>query len=82
MIFFFFFFFFLFFLFRFPHKLKRIQNLTIRNRIEVPILDRFFATSATSVIVSSSKLHLPGLTNDDRLEYEKINYPRNSIMQR
>jgi hypothetical protein len=65
---------------KFPHELKKLPISKLSNVVEVPIIDRFFVASANNVHISSPKLSLPGLTPDDRLEYEKIIYPRNSIM--
>lgn len=64
---------------QFPHDFK-LSKVSIRNVVEVPVLDRFFVTSASGVRVSSPSLTFPGLTPDDRKEYEKVVYPRNSIM--
>jgi hypothetical protein len=64
----------------FPHELKVTPKVSIRNIVEIPVLDRFFVTSLSGVRVSSPSLILPGLTPDDRIEYEKTIYPRNSIM--
>ena len=64
----------------FPHQLVDEEKVRISQIVEVPVVDRFFLTSANDVNVSSHTLRLPGLTSDDRIEYEKIQYPRNSIM--
>lgn len=64
----------------FPHEIKKVLKEKISNVIEVPILDRFFVTSVSRVNVSSPSLTLPGLTADDRAEYNRRIYPRNSIM--
>ena len=64
----------------FPHQLVDEEKIKISQVVEVPVIDRFFLTSANDVNVSSHKMRLPGLTSDDRIEYEKIQYPRNSLM--
>ena len=64
----------------FPHQLVDEEKLKISQVVQVPVIDRFFLTSANDVNVSNHQMRLPGLTSDDRVEYEKIQYPRNSIM--
>ena len=64
----------------FPHELAKDEPVRVSQVVEVPIVDRYFITASNDVNLATHKLVLPGLTAEDRLEYERINYPRNSIM--